>query len=95
MSCEDFVSLRNLEYCGLTASVLEQFKDQATVDRNRVEFCADGSYQLLEERKPRFKRPAPHDDFPFGQDRKRVKTGQVQVHAVGLDDGDDGVIVID
>ena len=89
--------LRNLEYCGLTASLLEQFKDQATVDRNRVEFCADGSYQLLEERKPRYKRPASRSDSPFGQDTKRAKSDQRKVHEVGLDDhdDDDNVIVID
>ena len=85
--------LRNLEYCGLTASVIEQFKGQATADRNRVEFCADGSYQLLEERKPRYKRPASHDDYPFGQATKRAKSQQVEVNEVGLDD--DSVIVID
>lgn len=52
-SCEDFVSLQNLEFCGLTGSLLKEFKGQATVDRDRVEFSADGRYRLLVERKRR------------------------------------------
>jgi len=99
-SCEDFVSLQSLQHCGLTASLLEEFKDQASVDRDRVEFCANGSYRLLDERKSRYsgKRPAAHDDFSFGQqDAKRSKPNSDKETVIGIDDDDDDqdVIVID
>jgi len=98
-SCEDFVSLQSLEYCGLTASLLEEFKDQATVDRDRVEFCASGSYRLLDERKLRYgadKRPAPDDDDEK-PDAKRIKPNPSNdvIEIPDSDDEDDGFIEIE
>jgi hypothetical protein len=57
-SCESFVSVESLEVCCLTAHLLLEFKDIASADRDRIEFCSDGSYKLLEPRKVRKKRSA-------------------------------------
>lgn len=51
-SCENFVSLQNLEVCELTSHLLREFASKASV-RDRVELCADRSYKLLQARQPR------------------------------------------
>ena len=48
-SCESFVSLRNLERCGLTSHVLREFASTVSIERDRVE-VSDRSYKLLKIR---------------------------------------------
>ena len=52
--CEKFVSLRNLEFCKLTADFVEEFKDRLQPNRNRVEFRSNKTYVLLDEQKRTF-----------------------------------------
>jgi hypothetical protein len=52
--CEQYVSLQDLELCTLTEEVIHEFrKDLIPTERDRVEFCADGSYKLLGARSQR------------------------------------------
>ena len=46
-ACENFVSLQNLEVCGLTLHLLRAFARVATSDRSRVALCGDRTYKLL------------------------------------------------
>jgi hypothetical protein len=55
-SCENFVSLQDLEYCGLTASLLKEFANDVTPARDRIELCSNKTYRLLGERKLRYKK---------------------------------------
>jgi hypothetical protein len=48
-SCETFVSLYDLQYCGFTADILRELRDVATSSRHRVQLRDDGTYTLLEE----------------------------------------------
>jgi hypothetical protein len=52
--CEQYVSLQDLELCTLTEELVQQFQeDLIPTERDRVEFCADGSYKLLGARSQR------------------------------------------
>jgi hypothetical protein len=51
-----FVSIQNLEICGLTAHLLKEFDSSATKERDRIEFRADGTYKLLEQQVSRHKK---------------------------------------
>lgn len=65
--------MESLELCGLTASLLNEFKDIATTERDRVEFCSNDTYRLLEERKVRNKkRSAPDNPVPNGGGENEV-----------------------
>ena len=55
-SCELFVSIQNLELCGVTSHILKEFHNTATSDRDRIEFTSDGTYTLLKEKIPRGKK---------------------------------------
>ena len=55
-SCESFLSLKNLERCGLTSHLLHEFASTVSTDRNRIELCTDRSYTLLKARQPRSKK---------------------------------------
>jgi hypothetical protein len=48
------VALQHLEYCQFTRDLLVEFVQEVSTDRDRVEFCSDGVYRLLEERKLRY-----------------------------------------
>lgn len=51
-SCEKFVSIQDLEVCGLTKELInDEFKRDLIrkPDRDRVQYCEDGSYALLPE----------------------------------------------
>ncbi|GAX10125.1 E3 SUMO-protein ligase PIAS1 [Fistulifera solaris] len=48
-----FVSPRELRICGLTADMIQEYKDEISALRNRVELSEDGTYRLLEEKKVR------------------------------------------
>jgi len=50
-ACEKFVSLQQLQHCGLTAALTTEFRDKAAAKHDRVEFRSDRSYCLLDERK--------------------------------------------
>lgn len=49
-SCELFVSVASLELCELTAHILKEFENAASTEKDRVEYCSDGTYKLLEQR---------------------------------------------
>lgn len=51
-----FVSLQNLQICGLTSYLLKEFKSSATMERDRIEFGSDGRYKLLEQQVSRHKK---------------------------------------
>jgi hypothetical protein len=51
--CESFVSIYNLEYCSFTKYLIDEFRTKVTWNRDRVEFCSDGTSQLLEPQKTR------------------------------------------
>jgi hypothetical protein len=65
-ACENFVSLQDLECCGLTAYIIEEFEKVLSPERDRIEFCEDGRYKLLEARQLRCgkKRPKQEGDGP-------------------------------
>jgi hypothetical protein len=48
-----FVSPRELRICGLTADMIQEYKDEISPLRNRVELTEEGTYRLLEEKKVR------------------------------------------
>lgn len=54
-SCESFVSVKDLEHCGLTASLLDEFATEVSSARDRIELSSDKSYRLLGEKKQRYK----------------------------------------
>ena len=76
-TCEQFVALDDLQICGLTSSLLDEFKDVATGSRDRVQFCSDRSYTLLAEQRKRYnKRPSQQDVEMSDVSLKRRKTEQ-------------------
>jgi hypothetical protein len=46
-SCSHFLSLNNLEQCGLTTDVAKDLKDRADSSNDRVELSADRRFRLL------------------------------------------------
>ena len=50
------MSVQSLQICGLTSHLLEEFKGSATSERDRVEFCSNGRYKLLEQQMSRHKK---------------------------------------
>ena len=78
--CERFVSLSDLQFCGLTADLLREFKDSASTERDRVEFNASGDYRLLDERKRRYQnRSAGSAAAQGGEASKRQKSCQQEI----------------
>jgi hypothetical protein len=61
LSCEKFISWSNLEYCGFTAKLVEEFASEASRTRDRVEVTSSGLYRLLEETS-RKRKMAPNGD---------------------------------
>lgn len=51
-----FVSLQNLQICGLTSYLLKEFESSASMERDRIEFGSDGRYKLLEQQVSRHKK---------------------------------------
>jgi hypothetical protein len=76
-SCETFLSLQNLQFCGLTAHLLEEFRSEVTTDRHLVEFSSDRSYRLLEARKPRQNRKAGTRETSQSKRQKTVEEHEV------------------
>lgn len=52
--CARILSLRDLEYCPLTASILQEFESTATPHRDRVQLFANYTWKLLDEAKKRY-----------------------------------------
>ena len=50
----ELISVYELELCSLTNSLLNQYKDLASAQQDRVEFFSDGTWQLLDEKKKRY-----------------------------------------
>lgn len=76
--CENHCSYGDLELCGLTEDLIQEFqKDLAPTSRDRIEFCSNGSYRLLEAKKQRYKnnkkRSAP-DSNPSGPSIRQKPT---------------------
>jgi hypothetical protein len=61
-ACENFVSLQDLEYCGLTAYIIKEFEKVLTEERDRIEFSEDGRYKLLEARPLRYGKKRPKEE---------------------------------
>lgn len=49
--CESFISWQDLEYCGYTKEMLEEFSKKASTHHDRIEVTSSGTYRLLDERK--------------------------------------------
>ena len=47
--CSQTTSVYDLQHCALTKHILNQYKDQASAQRDRVEFFSDGQWKLLAE----------------------------------------------
>lgn len=75
--CENYISYDDLQLCGFTEGLIHEFrKDLVPTERDRVEFCSNGSYKLLGARKQRYtgrKRPAP-DNVESGSSLDRKAT---------------------
>ena len=70
--CAKILSLRELQYCPLTTSILNQYKTEATPHRDRVQFFANGTWKLLDEAKKRYSKKRPSDgDSVNGNKRVR------------------------
>ena len=52
--CENFVSPEQLEECGLHLTLLDQYRMQATLHRDRVQFRSDSTWDLMDESKKRY-----------------------------------------
>jgi len=50
----ELISVYDLQYCGLTAHMLDRYKDEATSFRDRIQFFSDGSWQLMAETRKRY-----------------------------------------
>jgi hypothetical protein len=63
--CTKILSLNDLQYCPLTASILKQHSKDASPYRDRIQFFANGAWKLLDEAKKRHskKRPAEGDNM--------------------------------
>lgn len=84
-SCETFVSLQNLEYCALTARLLQEFDASLSADRDRIEFTSSGTYKLLEEQVARsVKLQQRTDTFSSMADKNDKKNLDVVV--IDIDD---------
>lgn len=51
--CESFISVSNLQICKFTERLIDDFRSDVSWNRDRVQLCSDGSYELLEPRKIR------------------------------------------
>ncbi len=85
-SCENYVSWRSLQYCGLTAALLQEFQGQASVVRDRIEFRADGRYRLLEESKTRNNKKRPSAEENVDAHSSKRPAMSIPVDAIEIDD---------
>lgn len=69
--CEQFINYQELEVCGLTKEALVRFEGVASATRDRVEFRADRTMNLL---------PAPK--LRFGSKRRQQSGGSTQPQQV-------------
>jgi len=67
----ELVSVYDLQYCGLTAHMLEQYKSEASTARDRVQFFSDGTWILMGEKRKRY---APTESSI--NDAKKLKASQ-------------------
>lgn len=76
--CELFVSVKQLEVCGLTQQFLQEFRSLVTWNRESVEFRSDGTYEFLAPRKVRRYKIAPEiaiklgANEPFSSDHNEI-----------------------
>uniref|UniRef100_A0A7S1ZP29 SP-RING-type domain-containing protein n=1 Tax=Ditylum brightwellii TaxID=49249 RepID=A0A7S1ZP29_9STRA len=59
--CEDYVSIRDLICCGLFTRMLEEHRSSVTGSRNKVQFSADGTWELMGVSKLRYQNKRPGD----------------------------------
>jgi len=52
--CEDFISMKELVWCGLFEAMLHDHRDKVSGSRDKVSFKPDGSWSLKEENKLRY-----------------------------------------
>lgn len=59
-NCENFISVRDLIHCGLFQTMIDKYKGDISVARDKVSLQSDGSFYLKEENKLRYanKRPS-------------------------------------
>lgn len=90
--CSTFLSWKNLQFCGLYADLLQEFKDTASSQRNCIEFRSDGTYTLLQEKKARFGREpstrtsaGAHSASSFVSNAKRARKAVPANDVIELD----------
>ena len=70
--------MRELEYCGYTASLIEELQGKACSLQDRVEVSSNGKYRLLDERTPRQKKRKAHpNDAKSSQEVRRFKKSKL------------------
>lgn len=73
-----------LEYCPLTAKILQVYAG-AVKNRDRVEFRADGTYELLPERKKRYKSKSKEKPSSNGTCQPDGATSAKEPEVIDLD----------
>lgn len=75
--CTKILSLRDLQYCPLTASILKEYSKEATPHRDRVQFFANGTWKLLDEAKKRYSKKRQADGDNVNGNKKARTNGTV------------------
>jgi hypothetical protein len=73
----ELISAYELEHCALTQRLLDQYKDVASAQRDRVEFFADGTWKLLVEKGKRYGKVQGKDNETHSNAAKRAKVVEV------------------
>lgn len=88
--CEHFLSFYDLQLDGLVEELVFEFrKDLRPTDRDRIEYCADGSYALLGPRKQRYsnkKRVQPDLSSSSTVAKKKAAPVSAEPEVILLDD---------
>lgn len=78
--CEDYVSYDDLELCWLTQDLTVEFKSSVVAgERDRIEFCANGTYRLLGVRKQRYAKKRSATDASVSKPVVRKKSAPAEV----------------
>jgi len=75
--CRNILSLRDLEYCPLTASILKEYETEAAPHRDRVQFFANGTWKLLDEAKKRYSKKRPVDGDTVNGNKRARSEGSI------------------
>ncbi len=75
--CTKVLSIYDLQYCPLTASILKEYRKEARPHRDRVQLFANGTWKLLDEAKKRYSKKRPADDDSVNGNKKSRTNGVV------------------